>query len=69
MTCTTKCRRAAPSQAHCGVCHRTFGGVKGFDEHRRDGQCLDPAARGMTQVNGIWRRIDPSRPAPWVDKL
>lgn len=63
MTCTAKCRKPAPSQAHCTSCHRTFGGVKGFDEHRKDGQCLDPATRRMTEVDGIWRR-DVGKPPP-----
>lgn len=35
------------SRAHCGVCHETFGGVTGFDEHRRNGACLKPAAMGL----------------------
>lgn len=63
MKCTETCRSPAPSQAHCAACHRTFGGVKGFDEHRKDGVCLDPATRGMTEVNGIWRR-DVGKPQP-----
>jgi hypothetical protein len=28
--------------AHCGGCHRTFGGVTGFDHHRAHGGCSDP---------------------------
>jgi hypothetical protein len=57
MTCTNDCRRPTPAQAHCGACHRTFGSASGFDKHRRDGQCLDPATLKvpMTETDGIWR--------------
>lgn len=57
--CGVDCIRPTPSQAHCGArkCHQTFGGVRGFDEHRKDGQCLDPANLGMALSDlGIWRR-------------
>lgn len=66
--CTTACRRPTQSQAHCSVCHRTFGGLSGFDKHRRHGVCLDPATQRMREVDGIWRwpvREDaPGRPWP-----
>lgn len=69
MRCTQACIAPTPSRAHCGVCHRTFGGVKGFDEHRVGGQCLDPKTRGMTEVAGVWHR-DAGKPQPdsWVEK-
>src|SRR5262245_55341581 len=38
--------------AHCGTCHKTFGGVSGFDAHRSDGTCLDPATIGMRLTSG-----------------
>lgn len=54
--CLDTCRRPSPAQAHCkSGCHRTFGGVGGFDRHRRDGQCLDPATLGYVERDGIWR--------------
>lgn len=54
--CGLDCFRPTPSQAHCTVCHRTFGGVTGFDAHRRDGWCIDPTTLGMVQSDvGIWR--------------
>lgn len=58
MTCTYDCQRPTPAQAHCAAdgCHRTFGGVSGFDRHRRDGRCLDPAPLGYTEIRGIWRQ-------------
>jgi hypothetical protein len=56
MTCTNDCQRPTPTQAHCGACHRTFGAVSGFDRHRREGRCLDPAALGMAQAKRIWRQ-------------
>jgi hypothetical protein len=46
-------RWAGTVTAHCaGDCHRTFSGVGPFDEHRRDGKCLDPATLGMTLMPG-----------------
>ena len=27
----------------CSVCERYFGAVRGFDMHRVDGKCVDPA--------------------------
>lgn len=57
MSCTRACHRPSPTQAHCTSCHRTFGGAAGFDKHRRDGRCLDPAGLGMTpDWRGVWRR-------------
>jgi hypothetical protein len=42
------------------VCHRTFGGVTGFDEHRRGDACLDPATLGYEERFG-----DPTMPGLW----
>lgn len=56
MACTTTCIQPSPSQAHCGACHVTFGGVTGFDRHRRDGQCLTPAEIGYADNgSGVYR--------------
>lgn len=65
MTCTSDCPRVTPGQAHCTVCHRTFGGVSGFDRHRhkRRGNpevgsmatCIDPGAFGYVERDGVWR--------------
>lgn len=52
-TCTWACVRPTPSQAHCGTCHETFGGVTGFDVHRKGGQCQTP--KGYVLTGGIWR--------------
>lgn len=55
--CQPDCITPSPHQAHCTVCHLTFGGVSGFDDHRKDGWCIDPTTLGMTQnERGIWRR-------------
>ncbi len=54
MACTTDCHPPTPSQAHCGACHITMRTVTDFDRHRRDGQCLDPAAIGLVQVGRLW---------------
>lgn len=55
--CSGTCIRPTPSQAHCGArnCHQTFGGVTGFDAHRKDGICLNPETLGMVHNNGVWR--------------
>jgi hypothetical protein len=54
--CTDACVKPSASQAHCTVCHRTFGGVSGFDKHRRDGRCIDPETLGMRLTDvGVWR--------------
>ena len=57
MTCTTTCVQPTPSQAHCAVCHETFGSVSGFDRHRRGGECVDPATiKGIHRTPaGVWR--------------
>lgn len=53
--CGDTCRRpTGGSQAHCSVCHRTFGGVSQFDRHRRDGWCLDPTTLGFVDHGGLW---------------
>lgn len=45
--CCCGARWAGLCMAHCGGCHRTFGGVTLFDQHRsvegEHGACLDPA--------------------------
>ena len=42
--------------AHCGACHRSFGGVGLFEQHRRAFACLDPATiEGLRLADGIWR--------------
>lgn len=53
--CTDTCKRPSPAQAHCATCHRTFGGVTGFDRHRRNGACIDPATVGYELVVDVWR--------------
>lgn len=50
------CRTVTPAQAHCSVCHRTFGSVSGFDRHRRNGECIDPTTVGLVARDGVWRR-------------
>lgn len=56
MSCTDACRRPTPAQAHCGTCHVTFGGVTGFDAHRRAGQCRPPDEVGYTDDGtGVFR--------------
>jgi len=57
MTCRPDCRTPTPTQAHCPTCHETFGGVTGFDAHRRNGKCVP--AKGYDLVRGVWRRPMP----------
>lgn len=56
--CGPSCVRPAPSQAHCAArgCGITFASVGGFDRHRKDGRCIDPAMLGMAPNDaGVWR--------------
>lgn len=53
--CLAACRQPSPAMAHCPTCHRTFGGVTGFDAHRKDGHCLNPADLGYVERDGVWR--------------
>jgi hypothetical protein len=58
----------------CFACGRVFGGVEGFDRHRRGGFfqvgetgsgrfCADPASLGMVQDRkGRWCRKPPELP-------
>lgn len=55
MSCTLACHNPTPSQAHCGVCHVTFGGPSLFVRHRRGGACVDPTELGMTKIGEVWR--------------
>ena len=44
--------------SHCGVCHRTFGSLTGFDAHRKDGACRVP--KGYAEDGrGYWVLPDP----------
>jgi hypothetical protein len=52
--CTDQCRRPASRGVHCGVCHATMRSVTDFDNHRSDGWCLDLAAIGLINVDGLW---------------
>lgn len=49
-------KKAVPAGLHCGVCHDTFGGLSGFEKHRKDGWCLNPAELNMELKEGIWRQ-------------
>jgi len=62
--CIDRCPKPTPFQAHCKVCHRSFGGVTGFDKHRFKigwrtrgpmAICLDPGSFGYVERDGIWR--------------
>lgn len=37
------------------MCHRTFGGIRGFDLHRRGGECSDPSTFGFVERDRVWR--------------
>lgn len=55
-------RWSGTQTSHCARCHQTFGGVGHFDQHRKDGQCQDPAKIGLTLLPGrafrCWGRPD-----------
>lgn len=59
--CTDECKKPTPFQAHCGSvgCHRTFGGIRGFDLHRIGDLdkriCRDPTEFGFVEREGVWR--------------
>lgn len=53
--CGPDCKRPSQTQAHCTVCHVTFGGVSGFDRHHGDRDCLSPTDLGMVERDGVWR--------------
>lgn len=53
--CGQTCTAPTPAQAHCPTCHATFGGITGFDAHRKGGLCIDPATKGYVEVRGVWR--------------
>jgi hypothetical protein len=52
--CQPACHRPTGTQSHCTVCHRTLGGPSYFDDHRRDGRCLDPTQMGLAEQGGLW---------------
>ena len=56
-----KCREkwSGLRRAHCTACHRTFNSTGGFDDHRKNGKCLDPEDLGMELRDGIWARPMP----------
>lgn len=53
--CDARCTAPTPAQAHCTVCHVTFGGVSNFDLHRRGGLCLTPESLSLIERRGVWR--------------
>jgi hypothetical protein len=59
MSCTSECRKPSGRMAHCGACHRTFGGITGFDRHRKGGVCNEPTSVGLRDASGIWRDAEP----------
>lgn len=57
--CDNRCVKpgVGTNQCHCTVCHKSFTAVGNFDDHRRHGQCLNPADLGMTpNSHGFYRR-------------
>lgn len=49
--------------AHCAACHRTFGGVRGFERHRKNFTCVDPSTVGLVLIeqdhgDPLWCRQD-----------
>lgn len=61
-----ECRNPASNTiryGHCATCHRTFIGVTTWDDHRRGGQCLNPATepperKWWKDNRGRWHRGD-----------
>ena len=65
-THSPECDKPLPnrqSYGHCAVCHLTFIGIRTWDDHRRNGQCInpetEPAKRKWWQdAKGYWHRGD-----------
>lgn len=55
MACKGHCKDPTPAQAHCSVCHATFGGITSFTDHRKNGQCVEPLHAGLVLSDGVWR--------------
>lgn len=56
-TCGRELCRPGTNIAHCTVCCVTFGGLSGFDRHRKNGVCLRPETIGLTLSQyGYWVR-------------
>lgn len=53
--CGPECRPPTPTQAHCAVCHETFGTPSAFLAHRVDGACVHPVMLCMSNASGVWR--------------
>lgn len=52
--------------AHCTSCCRTFSTPANFDKHRKEGECVDPATKGLEpKVDGhgtvVWKRPGPDK--------
>lgn len=43
-------------------CSRYFSTVGNFDKHRKDGECVDPAKRGLIERDGVWGGLPPAKP-------
>lgn len=61
VTCPTCHQTRSACALHCAGCCRTFGGLSGFDSHRKnDGDrriCMNPTEVGLTQSKpGVWSR-------------
>jgi uncharacterized C2H2 Zn-finger protein len=53
--------RPGSNTCRCTACGEYFSNDRSFTRHRRDGKCLDPTSRGLTQdKRGIWRRAAPN---------
>lgn len=49
------------AQCLCRSCGRYFGGVHGFDLHRRGGRCVDPETVGLhLSSDGFYRQRPPN---------
>ena len=74
--CVETCLKPTPAQAHCPTCHRHFGGVTAFDDHRSNGICIDPGSilrdgePLYVQMEGIWRKpMDQEKVAEFRDRV
>jgi hypothetical protein len=67
--CDRACGTPTPAQAHCPTCHRTFGGVTGFDAHRSHGKCRNPLTMGYVERDRVWRRPSDLVADGWLGRV
>lgn len=58
--CTAACTEPSQANAHCSVCHRTFGSPSGFDKHRQMIGGPKVGRRGVSPSGPLNECVDPA---------